>query len=139
MNENRPILIVDDNLMDVDLARRAMARCMPAIPVEVAMDGDEALACLPRWEAGEPPPQVILLDINMPRVTGLEVLERLKAHPLFRRIPVVMLTTSGEMRDVEEAYRLGCNSYIVKPVDFSEFASAIETVCNYWCRLNRQP
>jgi CheY-like chemotaxis protein len=135
----RPILLVDDNPMDVDLALRAFKRGKLLSPIEVARDGEEALAWIPRWEAGEPKPLVVLLDINMPRVGGLEVLRQLKSHPRLRTIPVVMLTTSAGNEDVETAYAYGANSYIVKPIDFdkfNEFAAQIET---YWTVLNRPP
>lgn len=138
MNANRPILLVEDNPMDVDLTRRAFARRNMINPLEVARDGEEALAWLARWEAGEPVPVVILLDLKLPRVPGLEVLKRLKAHPEFSRIPVVVLTTSGEDADVDAAYALGVNSYIVKPVEFEKFIEVATHIDLYWCVLNQR-
>jgi hypothetical protein len=132
----RPILLVDDNPMDVDLTLRAFKRRKLANPVEVARDGEEALAWIPRWEAGEPRPMVILLDINMPRVGGLEVLRQLKSHPVFRTIPVVLLTTSAVSQDVETAYQHGANSYIVKPVDFDQFMEVAAQIEVYWAGVN---
>jgi CheY-like chemotaxis protein len=105
-------------------------------PIEVARDGEEALAYLDRWEAGEPLPICILLDLKMPKVSGLEVLRRLKGHPRFSTIPVIVLTTSTEDEDVNEAYRLGCNSYIVKPVEFENFMNVASNIEIYWCALN---
>jgi len=105
-------------------------------PINVARDGEEALALFERWEAGEPIPICILLDLKMPKVNGLEVLRRLKSHPRFSTIPVIVLTTSTEDRDIEEAYKLGCNSYIVKPVDFDKFIEVTSKVEVYWCALN---
>lgn len=137
MSGNRPILLVEDNPMDVDLTRRAFAKRNIANPLEVARDGEEALAWLPRWEAGEPLPVVILLDLKLPRVPGLEVLRQLKAHPLCARIPVVVLTTSREDADVDAAYALGVNSYIVKPVEFEKFIEVAAQIDLYWCVLNQ--
>ncbi|HLF28508.1 MAG TPA: response regulator [Anaerolineae bacterium] len=135
----RPILLVEDNPMDIDLTRRAFAKRKLANPVEVARDGEEALAYLPRWEAGLPAPLVILLDLKLPKVDGLEVLRRLKAHAQFSTIPVIVLTTSSEDRDVQAAYRLGVNSYIVKPVDFDKFMDVAMQIEVYWCALNTPP
>jgi len=139
MTAIRPILLVDDNPMDVDLTLRAFKRRKLVNPIEVARDGEEALAWIPRWEAGEPRPVVILLDINMPKVSGLEVLRQLKSHPVFRTIPVVMLTTSAVSEDVETAYRHGANSYIVKPVDFDKFMEVAAQIEIYWAVLNQPP
>lgn len=136
---HQPILLVEDNPMDVDLTLRALARRHLTNPIQVARDGEEALARIPGWEAGDPMPVVILLDLNMPRIGGLEVLERLKAHPLCRAIPVVVLTSSSEDSDVQRAYRLGANSYIVKPVDFVKFQDMANQIELYWCVLNQTP
>lgn len=135
----RPILLVEDNPMDVDLTKRAFARHKLANPVEVARDGEEALAYFSRWEAGEPLPVVILLDLKLPKVDGLEVLRRLKSHPRFRTIPVVVLTTSTEDHDIQTAYQLSVNSYIVKPVDFDKFVEVAEQIEVYWSLLNTPP
>jgi CheY-like chemotaxis protein len=139
MTAIRPILLIDDNPMDVDLTLRAFKRRKLVNPIEVARDGEEALAWIPRWEAGEPRPVVILLDINMPKVSGLEVLRQYKSHPVLRTLPVVMLTTSGVGEDVEQAYQLGANSYIVKPVDFDQFMEAAAQIEVYWAVLNQPP
>jgi CheY-like chemotaxis protein len=133
------LLLVEDNPMDVELALRAFRRRKLINRIDVARDGEEALAWLPRWEAGEPPPAVILLDLKLPRVSGLEVLRQLKTHPTFRRIPVVVLTTSAESSDVKTAYELGVNSYIVKPVDFDKFVEVATHIDLYWSVLNRSP
>jgi len=138
MEDRRPILLVEDNPMDVDLTRRAFARRRIVNALEVARDGEEALACMARWEAGEPAPVVILLDLKLPRVSGLDVLRQLKAHADFQRIPVVVLTTSGEDADVAAAYALGANSYIVKPVEFDKFSEVAAQIDLYWCVLNQQ-
>ncbi|HEY6802705.1 MAG TPA: response regulator [Pyrinomonadaceae bacterium] len=138
MNYNlNPILLVEDRLIDVDLTKRALAGRRLLNPIEVARDGEEALGYIARWEAGEPTPIVILLDLKLPKTNGLEVLRQLKQHPKYSSIPVVVLTTSAEDRDVEEAYRLGCNSYIVKPVEFSKFMEVASQIEIYWCAINK--
>lgn len=134
-----PILLVEDNPMDLDLTLRAFTKKKFSNQVHVARDGEEALAFMPRWEAGEALPAVILLDINLPKVNGLEVLRQLKAHERFRRIPVVVLTSSREDKDLKTAYDLGVNSYIEKPVSFSKFMEVAEQIELYWCVLNERP
>jgi len=136
---NRPVLLVEDNPIDVDLTLRAFARRKLTNPIQVARDGEEALAWLARWEEGEPTPLVILLDLKLPRVNGLEVLARLKTNPVSRSIPVVVLTSSAEDRDVAAAYQLGVNSYIVKPVDFAKFLEVANQIELYWCVTNQPP
>lgn len=134
-----PILLVEDNPVDIDLTCRAFARNRLANPISIARDGEEALDLMQRWEEGEAPPSLILLDIKLPRVDGLEVLRHLKAHPVFRRIPVVVLTSSSEDRDLLDAYALGVNSFIVKPVDFDLFVETASQIERYWCELNQRP
>jgi CheY-like chemotaxis protein len=135
----RPILIVEDRPADLDLTKRALARRRVLNPIQEARDGEAALDYLGRWEAGEPPPVFIMLDLKLPKVNGLEVLRRLKNHPKYSAIPVIVLTTSAEDLDVEEAYRLGCNSYIVKPVEFDKFVEVATQVEVYWCAVNTVP
>lgn len=134
-----PILLVEDNPVDIDLTCRAFARNRLANPISIARDGEEALDLMQRWEEGEAPPSLILLDIKLPRVDGLEVLRHLKAHPVFRRIPVVVLTSSSEDRDLLDAYALGVNSFIVKPVNFDLFVETASQIERYWCELNQRP
>lgn len=134
-----PILLVEDNPMDLDLTLRAFSKKKFSNQVHIARDGEEALAFIPRWEAGEALPAVILLDINLPKVNGLEVLRQLKAHERFRRIPVVVLTSSREDKDLKTAYDLGVNSYIEKPVSFNKFMDVAEQIELYWCVLNERP
>lgn len=136
---NPPILVVEDNPLDLDLTQRAFAKHRLANPIQVARDGEEALNFISRWEAGEPQPSVILLDLKLPKVGGLDVLRTIKQHPTFKMIPVVVLTTSGEDSDIVEAYRLGANSYIVKPVDFEKFLEVASQIEVYWCVLNTSP
>ena len=134
-----PILLVEDRAADLDLTKRAFARRRLLNPIQVARDGEEALAYIDRWESGEPLPVFILLDLKLPKVSGLEVLRELKKHPRFRTIPVIVLTTSTEDQDIQEAYALGCNSYILKPVEFSNFMEVVSHIEVYWCALNTTP
>lgn len=133
------LLLVEDNPMDLDLTLRAFERKRFSNRIDVTRDGEEALAFMERWDAGEAPPAVILLDINLPKVNGLEVLRQLKEHPRHRRIPVVMLTSSREDRDLLAAYDLGVNSYIEKPVSFDKFIDVAGQIELYWYVLNERP
>jgi len=142
MNKENParcILLVEDNPTDVDLTIRAFKKRNVANPILIAWDGEEALSWIPRWEAGEPLPAVILLDLKLPKVHGLDVLKRIKAHPVFSSIPEVVVTSSAEDSDVKGAYELGVNSYIVKPVDFDKFMEVAAQVELYWLVLNTPP
>jgi CheY-like chemotaxis protein len=135
----RPILLIEDNPMDVDLTLRAFAKRKLVNPVEIARDGAEALTWIGKWDGGMLQPAVILLDLKLPKVSGLEVLHILKSHPIYKSIPVVMLTTSKEENDVQAAYRHGANSYIVKPVSFEKFVEMAQQIEIYWNILNTPP
>jgi CheY-like chemotaxis protein len=121
----------------VDLTRRAFIKRKLANPLEVARDGEEALEWIGKWDAGAARPLVILLDLNLPKVSGLEVLSKLKQHPVYKTIPVVVLTTSKEDRDLQQAYMNGVSSYIVKPVNFENFMDVAEQIQVYWGMLNQ--
>ncbi len=136
--ELRPILLVEDNPMDIDLTRRAFSRRRLANPLLVAHDGEEAMQLIDGWERGdETTPALVLLDLKLPKVDGLDVLARIKSHPRFKVITVVVLTTSAEDTDVQRAYQLGANSYIVKPVSFDKFLEVAEQIELYWSLLNQ--
>ncbi|MGE5394320.1 MAG: response regulator [Candidatus Saccharibacteria bacterium] len=134
---NQPLLLVEDNPMDLELTLHALTSRKLTNPIEVARDGEEALAYFGQWEKGNPIPVVILLDLKLPKVSGLEVLEIIKGHPIYKTIPVVILTTSSETSDMERAYKLGANSYIVKPVDFDKFMEVAGQIELYWSVLNK--
>ena len=138
-DQDRPILLVEDNPMDVDLTRRAFKKQKVMHPVEIARDGEEAVAILNNWPHDKPTPILVLLDLKLPKVDGLEVLQHLKANPRFHPIPVVILTTSAEDRDIQAAYHGGANSYIAKPVDFDQFMHVVEQIQIYWCGMNIPP
>lgn len=137
LNTNRPILLVEDNPIDLDLTLRAFTAKKLSNPIQVARDGEEALDYLKRWEEGETRPVVILLDLNLPKINGLEVLQKIKSHPDFKTIPVVILTTSSESSDLQAAYLSGANSYIVKPVNFSKFIDVANHIDLYWNVINK--
>jgi CheY-like chemotaxis protein len=138
-NPSRPILLVEDNPMDLDLTQRAFARRKLVNPIQVARDGQEALDRIPCWDAGEMIPVLILLDLKLPKVSGLDVLRRLKTHPRYRTIPIVVLTTSSDDGDIRMAYSLGANSYIVKPVNFEKFLDMAAQLDVYWNLINTSP
>jgi len=138
------ILLVEDNPRDVELTQYAFAKNNLANQMHVVRDGVEALDfifCTGQYADRriEDHPRVILLDLKLPKLDGLEVLRRIKADSRTRRIPVVMLTSSREERDVIESYELGVNSYIVKPVDFEQFNESVKTLGLYWLLINRPP
>jgi len=138
------ILLVEDNLDDVQLTLRALKKSNIRNDVVVAQDGVEALDYLfgtGKYEGRDTKllPQVVLLDIKMPRMDGLEVLHRLRGDARTKLLPVVVLTTSSEDRDRVESYKLGANSYIRKPVDFNQFAEAVRQLGLYWLVLNEAP
>ena len=139
IHPERPILLVEDNPMDVDLTKRAFTRKKVVNPIEVARDGEEALNLLEQWGVEDPQPIVILLDLKLPKVDGLEVLHYLKTSAQFQAIPVVILTTSAEDSDIQIAYQEGANSYIVKPVDFDKFIEVVDYIHTYWCAINIAP
>lgn len=135
------ILLVEDNAGDVRLTREALTEAKVTNTLAVARDGVDALTMLRREGAyaGEPRPDLILLDLNLPRMNGREVLAVLKADPDLQRIPVVMLTTSDAERDVLAAYDLGVNAYVVKPVDLERFFRVIESLDGFWLSVVKLP
>jgi two-component system, response regulator len=137
------ILLVEDNPDDVELTLRALNTHNLANRVKVVSDGVEALEYLRPEDAAHPPadgyPKLVLLDLKLPRVGGIEVLQRLKASERTRTIPVVVLTSSREESDLVASYQLGVNSYIVKPVDFEQFMHAVGELGLYWLLLNEVP
>ena len=138
------ILLVDDNPNDVELTLHAFKKNNISNPIHVVRDGAEALEFIFATGAYagrqvKTGPRVILLDLKLPKVDGLEVLRQIKADPHTRGIPVVILTSSREERDIVESYKLGVNSYIVKPVDFEQFTESVRQLGMYWVLLNQPP
>lgn len=140
---DRKILLVEDNSDDELLALRALKKNNIANEVIVARDGQEALDYLfgEGSHAGQevPLPEVILLDLKLPKIDGLEVLRRIRANEHTRHVPIVILTTSNEDIDIETSYDRGCNSYIRKPVDYEQFLEAVRQLGLYWLVLNKSP
>ena len=143
MADVKRILLVEDSPNDIELTLAALAENHLANEVVVARDGEEALDYLYRRgmfklrELGQP--AVVLLDLKLPKVDGLEVLAQLKADPALKVVPVVMLTTSHEEKDLVRSYDLGVNAYVVKPVDFPEFVEAVKEVGLFWAVINELP
>jgi CheY-like chemotaxis protein len=141
--EIKTILLVDDSRNDIELAIAALTEKNLANDIVVAEDGVEALDFLYKrgkfagYKNGNP--AVILLDIKMPRMNGIEVLAHIRSEPEFRLIPVIMVTSSCEEKDLVESYKLGANSYVVKPVDIVQFIDAIKVLGQYWAVINQPP
>jgi len=143
MGKLKRILLAEDNLEDIQLTLEALEGCHLANQVMVVRDGAEALDYLYRRNAykdsTEEQPVVVFLDIKMPKVDGVEVLRQIKADPKLQIIPVVMVTSSREHLDLLRSYQLGANAYVVKPIDFDQFVSAIQELGLYWAVLNEPP
>jgi CheY-like chemotaxis protein len=143
MLELKPILLVEDNPKDLELTRAALEQSQIANEIVVARDGEEALDFLNRRgthasrNTGDP--AVVLLDLKLPKIDGLEVLETVKADPHLKQTPVVMLTSSREESDLIRSYELGVNAFVVKPVGFREFFDAIQDLGVFWAILNEPP
>jgi len=138
------ILLVEDNQDDMDLALHALKRGNVANRISVARDGEEALDflfCRGAYASRsfEHPPKLVLLDLKLPKVDGMEVLKQVKGDPRTKTIPVVIMTSSKEERDLVASYNLGVNSYIQKPVDFDQFRETVKNVGLYWVVINQPP
>lgn len=143
MADLKPILLVEDNPNDVELTLAALARSHLANEVVVVRDGAEAIDYLSRVNsfASRPPglPAVVMLDLKLPKIDGLQVLDKIKQSPELRALPVVMVTSSREERDLIQSYQLGVNAYVVKPVSFNEFVDVIQDLGVFWAVLNEPP
>jgi CheY-like chemotaxis protein len=137
----REVLIIEDNPYDAELAKRVLVKASPAIHIQLLMDGDDV------WDfffkgtdedvyLRSKEISLVLLDLKMPKIGGLEILKKLKENPLTASIPVVILSSSREPSDIQEAYRLGTNGYVVKPVDFEEYRKTLERINLFWIDIN---
>lgn len=133
MASPRPILLVEDNPDDEKLTIRALRKGKVKNPIQIARDGEEALEAI---FTADPLPSVVLLDLKLPKIDGLEVLQRIRAHEQTRLLPVVVFTSSSEERDIVESYSLGANSYVRKPVNFEQFIDAAGQIGLYWVLIN---
>jgi two-component system response regulator len=141
MEQAVELLLVEDNPSDVELTLHVLKKHNSASRIKVLRDGAEALEFIFDDAISQPSsiPKLILLDLKLPKVNGLEVLVKIKADPRTKKIPVVVLTSSRENRDLLACYELGVNSYLVKPVDFVHFTEAVRQIGLYWLLLNQQP
>ena len=144
MSNGMDILLIEDNPEDVEITLRAFQKHHIANNIHVVRDGEEALECLfstGRYAEHSPcqNTRLILLDLKLPKVDGLEILQKCKTDPRTKHIPVVVLTSSREERDLAESYNYGVNSYVVKPVDFPQFSDAVRQLGLYWMLLNQVP
>lgn len=144
MYESMPTLLVEDDYNDILLIQRAFRKANVHLPLSIVSDGDEAILYLQRKgkyaDADRfPLPSLIILDLKLPRRSGLEVLAWIASQPNLRRLLIVVLTSSQESIDLDRAYDLGANSYLVKPIDFQDFVSLVELVDAYWFKLNQRP
>ena len=134
---NYKVMVVDDSPTDLKLMSEPFLS--QGYDLVTATDGEEALNYIEHWPVDAPLPVVILLDLKLPKVDGLEVLRQMKAHPQLCTVPTVILTTSAENTDVKAAYQLGVNSYIIKPINFDKFMEVAEQIDLYWNVLNKPP
>ena len=144
MRDDMDILLIEDNAQDIEITLRAFQKHHITGKIHVVRDGEEALECLfstGRYTDRSPcqNTRLILLDLKLPKVDGLEILQKIKADPRTKHIPVVVLTSSREEADLDKSYGYGVNSYVVKPVDFPQFSDAVRQVGLYWLMLNQAP
>lgn len=137
----RPILVVEDNDMDLDFCLQAFEEHAIANPVIACRDGEEAMQFIEAHPASDDPqlPLLVLLDLRLPKVDGIEVLQHARQHPVWKQVPFIILTTSRENSDIGASYQIGVNSYIVKPVDFASFADVVKHIKMYWILTNEPP
>ena len=136
MDSADAILLIEDNPADQEMTRRALARANPQVTLEVVDDGEQALDFLLHRDvyadAETPLPQLVLLDLNLPKLSGKDVIRQVRSHDQLTHLPLIVLSTSFADEDVLESYRLGCNSYLIKPNRFDEFVTTMELLTNYW-------
>lgn len=137
MSNKKVVLLVEDSDRDAELITMATDGLGIPIHIQRAHNGNEAFEMLHSSMPTSPKPSLILLDIKLPRLNGKEVLSKIKNDPFIRHIPVVMLTSSQDQKDLEECYKLGANAYVVKPIDFNELFETLAIVAKFWCAVNK--
>lgn len=137
------VLLVEDNLADQEMTRRALARADSSVHLQIVEDGEQALDYLLRRDmyssGAHPAPDFVLIDLNLPRISGKDLIRQVRASEAIRHVPLIVLSTSHADEDVLESYRLGCNSYLIKPSRFDQFISTMEHLIRYWMRAVRLP
>ena len=131
--------LIEDSAADADLITRVLKKADKSARIYLAQDGEEAIQMLNKWAGGFPNPMIILLDLKLPKIDGLDVLKTIKEDQHLRSLPVIVLTSSNQNKDIQKAYQLGANSYVIKAIDFDEFSKAIEMIQKYWSTLNVYP
>lgn len=131
--------MIEDSPADAELIQRVLRKEVSGLKVFHALDGEEAMNMMAEWGDDIPGPMIILLDLKLPKIDGLTLLKEIKNNPRYRMVPVIILTSSNQRKDLQTAYELGANSYILKAIDFDEFSKAISMIQRYWCNLNVYP
>ena len=140
MSDERPIMILEDSPIDLDLTMLALQEASsPSRTIIIARDGEEAIEYIRNWRPDDPRPRLILLDLKLPKRSGFEVLESFRNHVALAMTPIVIMSSSGDASDIQIAYRLGANSYLVKPVNFDDYMQIGKRLQNYWFMLNQAP
>jgi two-component system, response regulator len=144
MEKKGDVLLIEDKMYEADLMLRALKKSFPQLNYIILHDGEEALDFIfarnmYAYRQGEALPGLILLDLDLPKIRGLEVLQLIKSDEIAKRIPVVVLSVSEKMADVEKAYDLGANSYLVKEIDFAKFIDSLTEIGSYWLTMNKNP
>ncbi len=134
-----PILLIEDNPVDLDLTVRTFRRCNILNPIQTARDGVEAVGYIDKWNCGEELPVIILLDLKLPRLDGLEVLKKMKHEVISGCVPLIVLTSSSDSGDIKCAYESGANSYLIKPVEYEQFIELVTIIDKYWIKNNKNP
>lgn len=137
----RPLLVIEDNEMDIDFCMQAFAEHGVLNPISICRDGEEAQQFIDLHKTPDDPhlPMLVLLDLRLPKIDGIDVLRYARQQPVWKQIPFIVVTTSRENSDISRAYELGVNSYIVKPVDFAAFTEVVKNIKIYWILTNEPP
>ncbi len=133
---SKPILIVEDNPIDLDLAKRAFQYNQVLNPIQTARDGLEAIGNIDKWVNGAEIPAIILMDLKLPKMSGLEVIKEFKSEKVCKMVPIIVLTSSTDSGDISNAYDFGANSYLIKPIGYDQFLDLVSVINQYWIKSN---